>query len=97
MKEISYSYSGTGIKTLKISSLIFLIICVLAAFILIFQGSDNDEPVFYLYAIFAVLSGFLTLGTGYALATIAENSLLQKAKLKSDLKDNETTFVEVKD
>lgn len=91
------NYSNSGIKTLRVSSGIFLAVSVLASLTLIplWWTEKSYYSIIHWEMIALSLSilffGFFLFGLGYAIATIAENALLNK-----QLKERELLFDEEK-
>lgn len=75
-ETISFSYSGSGIKTTRAIANTFLIISILLSVGLFIAAFDSEEGSLALYALISILSGFLIHGPLCSLATIAENSLI---------------------
>lgn len=90
MEIIKLDYDGTGIKVLRITSVISLILSFIATFILVVIAVKfNDNYQMKDYTIYPVIGAFFTLISGLfiysvcmAFATIAENALYQKEHLK---------------
>jgi len=90
MKKILINYSGSGIKTLRfLGWILFLSSFISSIIILSNYSSYGSEKYNVYYAIASILLGFTYLCISLVLATIAENSLFQKAKLNFDLIENE--------
>ncbi len=92
------NYSNSGIKTLRVSSGIFLGVSILTALMLIpLWTTDRDfrsdiiNWEMIALSVIVLFFGFFLFGLGYAIATIAENALLNK-----QLKERELLFDEDK-
>lgn len=87
------NYSNSGIKTLRITTKFFFIASIVSSVIAIpFWGDEHFNNItvnwnMVGFSILALLTGFLELGLGYAIATIAENALLNK-----QIKERELLF-----
>lgn len=88
-------YKGSGIKTLRFSGWVLLIVCIIAAVILVPLWTDergysnhiNWDCVFYSFAL--VFSGISSLGLCFCIATIAENSLLKTITHEKEIEEKE--------
>ncbi len=79
-------YKGSGIKTLRGASVTFLIISIVMSLLLIPTWTSKDVYSDMIHwemvgaSLFISMCGMFVYGFGYAIATIAENSLMQKVK-----------------
>jgi len=61
---------------------------ILSTIVLVIVSVVSETPLFLLYALISLLSGYLILGVLRALATIAENSLVQRIKTIKELRND---------
>lgn len=91
------NYSNSGIKTLRASSGIFLGVSILVALMLIPSWWTDKAYNAIIHwdmialSLIVLFFGFFLFGLGYAIATIAENALLNK-----QLREREILFDEDK-
>jgi hypothetical protein len=89
LKEtFTINYKGSGIKTTRLTADILFFLCILSAIGFIMATAGTEDPLFLLYAALSLVAGFIFFGSLRALATIAENSLIQRTKVLIELKNN---------
>ena len=93
MKKVIYSLSGTGVKILRASSVIILILGIITAiaFTILFSYSTDYEPNWSLLfcALTALLFSLFFFGLGKCTAYIAETTAIKRAYLFSKLNEKE--------
>jgi len=82
------NYKGSGIKTTRMIADIQFLASILSTIVLVIVSVVSETPLFLLYALISLLSGYLILGVLRALATIAENSLVQRIKTIKELRND---------
>lgn len=83
------NYEGSGIKTLRVASILFCTISIVAAFLLIPVWTVKESGLFgdsiiiwgnVVTSLILFVTGIFVLGLGLSIATIADNSLHLKRK-----------------
>lgn len=93
MKKITIDYSGSGIKGLRVVANVTLYLSIALAVLMIVEYFAwiffEDYLLLALMAPVVLLFGVINFFVLQAFATIAENSLYQKAKLEADIVEQE--------
>lgn len=94
-KETLYiNYKGTGIKTTRGLADILFVVGIIGTIGFFIASISTEEPIFMIFSLSFLLTGFLFWSVLRAVATIADNSLLQRTKLFNEL--SELYYIEEK-
>ena len=88
-ENLRVNYSGSGINSLRVISVLNLIISIGGAVVLFMYSmniADSTSGQLIIYSIILLVSGITLSVILRAVAVIAENSLIQKAKLLQEFK-----------
>jgi len=100
MKKLNYTLEGSGVKPLRLFSLLFFIVAIIGAFILFILGinvsdhSYGDTPsvsrwILFGYSTACLFFGGIVYGVSRCIAIMTENSIIRNISLKAELEEKD--------